>query len=274
MMMLDRAPCHGYELRRQLIPTVGDVEITKLYRILRDMEKEGLVNSEEFKGPHGPKRRVYTVGPTGERRLQTMLGEAIGVVLHFYDAFRHFSMIEEFGKAESMQFEVPDGKVLVSILSPLMYRETGTVQILEQWGETRPLHVLGDSGIWEQKKAKFERVEGLPWNVSSKSTQFKEFWILGTPPRSLLPRTIMEAKRILEPEGILRMIAPFAFFDEPSAPSLESFIRVSATHRFPELGVVEGQEICNVFEQLFEKWGTIKFRPGMVEFWGMKQPAD
>ncbi|MHA1960273.1 MAG: PadR family transcriptional regulator [Candidatus Thorarchaeota archaeon] len=274
MMMLDRAPCHGYELRRQLAPLVGDVEITKLYRILRDMEKEGMIESEEFKGPHGPKRRVYSKGPTGERWLQYLLRDSIGVVLHFYDEFRQFSMVEEFGEAESMQFEVPEGRVLVSILSPLMTRESGTVQILQQWAKSRPLHVMGDSGIWEQKKARFEKVGGLPWDVSSKNAQFTEFWILGTPPRSLLPRTIVEAKRVLTPEGVLRIMAPFAFFDQPSSPSLEAFIRISAIRNFPELGVVEGQEICGVFEQLFEKWGTIRFQPGLVEFWGMKPPAD
>jgi DNA-binding PadR family transcriptional regulator len=50
LLYLDRKPRHGYELHRLLTPTVGDVQVTKLYRWLREMERNGLVECEERKG--------------------------------------------------------------------------------------------------------------------------------------------------------------------------------------------------------------------------------
>lgn len=93
------------------------------------------------------------------------------------------------------------------------------------------------------------------------------------PERSLFPRTIVESKRVLAADGIFRMNAPFVFFDDPEEPNLEAFIRVASTHLFPELGVVEGQEICRVFRQLFGRWGVVQFYPDYVQFWGVNQPV-
>lgn len=271
MLTLDRQTCHGYELRRLLAPMIGDVEITKLYRVLKEMEKEGLIESIKEKGPHGPARKVYRIGPRGEKQLRVILRDAMGVVLHFYDEFRHFMFQEQMKDTEPVEIEVPEGRILVTIMSPFMIRKTGAIMILESWGEKKPLHVMGDTGIWDQKRVPFVNVEGLPWDVKSKSSWFSEYWILGTPHRNVLPRTIMEAKRILKPGGNLRVVAPFAFFNDPDSVNIESFVRLTATHQFPELGVVEGPEICSVFQQMFKESGTMRILHDYVEFWGQKE---
>lgn len=120
LLLLDRRPCHGYELRRLLHSAVGDIEITKLYRWLRDMENEGLVESETQTGHRGPSRRVYRLGPRGERCLREVLRDSIGVVLHFYDAFRRFSMKETMENAKPITQEPQQGSILASVISPFM----------------------------------------------------------------------------------------------------------------------------------------------------------
>ena len=92
-------------------------------------------------------------------------------------------------------------------------------------------------------------------------------WLIGMPSRAGLPRIAMEAKRILKPEGTIRLVAPFAFFDEPQTATLEAFFRLTASQMFPELGVVEGQEICAVFKNIFDDCSVIEFHPGFVEFY-------
>ncbi|MFB0522392.1 MAG: hypothetical protein ACETV1_01355 [Candidatus Bathyarchaeia archaeon] len=110
------------------------------------------------------------------------------------------------------------------------------------------------------------RVEGTPWDVASRSNRFAEVWLLGVPPWEKLPRTAVEIKRVLRPDGVVRMIAPFLFFGEPEEPSLEAFIRVAASQLFPELHVVEGEEVQTVLEQHFSRTGVVQFFPEYVEF--------
>ena len=78
------------------------------------------------------------------------------------------------------------------------------------------------------------------------------------------------AQRILRPGGIFRMNVPFVFFDEPTAPTLDTFIRVTASYLFPELGIFEGEEIQSVFSVHFAQSGIIDIFPGYAQFWGIK----
>ncbi|MFX0197096.1 MAG: PadR family transcriptional regulator [Candidatus Hodarchaeota archaeon] len=271
LLVLDRLPCHGYELRRQLAPIIGDIELTTLYRWLHAMEKEGLVDSEMQVGPHGPFRRVYRIGTRGENRLRRILRDAIGVVLHFYDAYRHFTLQERF-KLDVI--DVAQGPVLVNIVSHLLAREVELIQFLGSRTGGEPLHILGDLGVWSELKLELVRIDGISWDIACRNEWFAEVWILGVPPREWLPRAIVEVKRVLQPGGMLRMIAPFVFFDEPTEETLEAFIRVTAYHMFPELGVAEGLEISTVFEKHFDRNGVIQIFPGYVDFWGIKKPES
>ncbi len=68
--------CHGYELAGHLgeyALTDSEIEIAALYRTLRQLERNGCVESA-WKAPgSGPARRVYTLTPRGEEHLQEWL---------------------------------------------------------------------------------------------------------------------------------------------------------------------------------------------------------
>ena len=269
MLMLDRRPTHGYEIRRQLLPLVGDIEVTKLYRWLREMEKEGLVESSMKKGPHGPERKEYKLGSRGERYLREVLKDSMRVVLHFYDAFRHYSFVKTMGDITTYKPEIVDGKIIVALVTPLMADQMDTMKLISERAGDSSIEIIGDPNILSTIDKKFKMVDGKPWDIPSQKNRYHEYWILGMPSRELLPRTMVEAKRIVINGGKIRMHVPFAFFDEPAEPTLESFLRLTASHMFPDLGVVEGQEVCDLFEQMFEDYGIIKFHPGQVQFWGL-----
>lgn len=268
MLMLDRRPCHGYELKRQLKPHVGDVEITSLYRWLREMENEGLIVSDITEGPHGPSRKVYRIGPRGESHLRNQLRNSIWVMLHFYDEFRRFYLMRSVEESEELEIDTPSGKILISIASPFMEGDLGAIQVALDYSSNSNLHVLGDMDMWKKHRSDIAQVKGVLEDIKCRDNQFDEYWILGLPSRQLLPRIVVEAKRVLKKGGTLRLLAPFAFFNEPRDPSLEAFLRLTSSHLFPELGVVEGQDVCQLFQQLFIDWGTFRIAYGYVQFWG------
>ena len=89
LLVLDNGPCHGYDILRSLDNHVENLRLTTLYRWLHAMESEGLIESTVQPGPHGTDRRVYRLGVRGELRLREMRKDSIGVIMHFYDAYRH-----------------------------------------------------------------------------------------------------------------------------------------------------------------------------------------
>lgn len=77
LVLLREKPAYGYEALAQLDAFSLDVPSLNpgtLYRTLRRMEKNGLVESGWTPGQQGPNRRVYTVTSSGERHLETWIG--------------------------------------------------------------------------------------------------------------------------------------------------------------------------------------------------------
>lgn len=71
LLLLAEGPKHGYELMNELSGRgYGETDTGGLYRELRAMEEEGLIESFWEHGDHGPPRRVYTVTDEGRAWLE------------------------------------------------------------------------------------------------------------------------------------------------------------------------------------------------------------
>ena len=69
LLLLRERPRHGYELI-ELLPEVAGgerVDVGNLYRFLRRLESEGIVESEWNGELPGPAKRTYSLTPAGER---------------------------------------------------------------------------------------------------------------------------------------------------------------------------------------------------------------
>lgn len=71
LLLLRERPRHGYELIELLPGLAGGerVDVGNLYRFLRRLESEGIVESEWNGELPGPAKRTYTLTPVGERLL-------------------------------------------------------------------------------------------------------------------------------------------------------------------------------------------------------------
>ena len=71
LLLLRERPRHGYELI-ELLPELGGdrVDVGNLYRFLRCLESEGIVESEWHGDLPGPAKRTYSLTPVGERLLE------------------------------------------------------------------------------------------------------------------------------------------------------------------------------------------------------------
>jgi len=74
LILLKKQPSHGYELMEKLeklsfldaVPNPGVV-----YRHLRNLEEEGMVESKLEPGSGGPARKIYSLSPEGEDYLKS-----------------------------------------------------------------------------------------------------------------------------------------------------------------------------------------------------------
>lgn len=71
LLLLRERPRHGYELIELLPDLAGGerVDVGNLYRFLRRLESEGIVDSEWHGDLPGPAKRTYSLTPVGERLL-------------------------------------------------------------------------------------------------------------------------------------------------------------------------------------------------------------
>ena len=71
LLLLAEAPAHGYELVERLRPFGFDQsDPASVYKILRQMEGDGLVTSEWELSARGPARRVYSLTTDGHDLLE------------------------------------------------------------------------------------------------------------------------------------------------------------------------------------------------------------
>ncbi len=93
LMLLHCNEVHGYELLDLLEPFGFDknpVELSTVYRILRDLEGRGFVQSHWDAGNAGPARRLYQLTEEGDRYLAWWvqdLQETDRVLHHFLDTY-------------------------------------------------------------------------------------------------------------------------------------------------------------------------------------------
>lgn len=77
LVLLHREPGYGYGLMEDLQefgfhPNQMDISI--IYRALRDLQANGLVSDSWDNSSLGPQRRVYTITPQGEEALAEWIG--------------------------------------------------------------------------------------------------------------------------------------------------------------------------------------------------------
>jgi PadR family transcriptional regulator len=75
LLLLSERPTHGYELLERLPSVLGGerVDVGNIYRALRALEEEGLVDSLWQAELPGPAKRTYTLTPEGHAALRAWL---------------------------------------------------------------------------------------------------------------------------------------------------------------------------------------------------------
>lgn len=86
LMMLEAGANYGYELRRELDARRLSIDPSVLYRTLRQLERDGWVESRWMRPVTGPRRRFYRLTAKGRRALDD-ISELIASIRDLHDSF-------------------------------------------------------------------------------------------------------------------------------------------------------------------------------------------
>jgi PadR family transcriptional regulator, regulatory protein PadR len=72
LLLLGERAAHGYDLLERLPAVTGEerIDVGNLYRVLRTLEEQGLVQSEWNDALPGPAKRTYELTPAGRDALE------------------------------------------------------------------------------------------------------------------------------------------------------------------------------------------------------------
>ena len=78
---------YGYELRKILAARGEEVQLSYLYRTLKEMRDDGLLESRLQAGGAGPQRRMHRLTAKGKKELGRVFGEAAELIHDFYEDY-------------------------------------------------------------------------------------------------------------------------------------------------------------------------------------------
>ncbi len=268
LLTIDQQPSSIYDIQYSMT-NFSDPKRTRLPKLLKSMENDNLVVSALQPGPLGPYRRIYKPGPEADKFLVENLRDAIETILHFYNSYRTSNPGELYELGENPDIATKDGKILYASYPQVKVNDLNEIRNLSS-NHNVTISILGPDDILSKTGISYDVVESNIMDIESPSKTYSEVRLRGIPPRNQLPKAIAECKRVLIRGGMLRMVVPFVFFDEPEKATLGEFLRITAATQFPELRVAEGNDILHIIKQNFSKHGTYETKFGEVRFWAVK----
>ncbi len=269
LLELDGSPSSIYDILYSLAGHV-DPQKTRLPKLLKSMESDGLVVSALQPGPLGPYRRIYELGPEAEDHLRKDLKSSIETILHFYNAYRHENPQKLYNFSEENKQRKFKGRILYAAFPYLRTSDLDIIRDLLVKSEESSVSIAGSDLILEKTGINYDFVGKDITKLNVESKTFSEIILNGLPSFDRLSVTIEECKRVLVRRGRLRVLSPFTFFDKPEKPTLEEFLRITSSELFPELGIVEGGRVKRVIEHYFPDLDIYETSLGEVIFCATK----
>ena len=265
LQMFNDSEFHGYDISKKLAGKSEKIELSRLYRVLNDMAKEGLLIGHWEKSERGPKKKVYSLDKKGREQRDKMLLEAIEIVHNHYDHYL-MSLPKEYSVFEilvsKIAKELADDPTIVYItpfFASIHHRIIST--ILEHRAKSSIYLVMPRQEEITLSSPNLVQMEGSYTDIPLKQDFGDMIFVTGVPPINSLEKAIAEWKRTLKAAGVIAIVTPSILLAEIHHPmQIGQFVENkehTATKRFdfPTLSEFEDTLVSN-FES-FTKYTII-----------------
>lgn len=251
---------YGYDIHKKLSTMKVDIDLSRLYRILNDMKKEGLLESRWEKSRSGPRKRMYRVTEVGKGKLRGILLEAIEVVHSFYGEYLMGLAPEENPLLEiiGLMTESFQGNENIAYITtkPFGVNEVIISIILKKITEGKLYLVRPRSLEVSLELDNLHTLGGTYEDIPLKNDFVDLVIVIDLPTEELLKDAVEEWKRILAPKGRLAILTPTVLVKDFEAPLTIGDYVEKYEHEIIEKGqTIEEKLLSDALTEAFEDIG-------------------
>jgi DNA-binding PadR family transcriptional regulator len=220
---------YGYEVHKKLVSEKIEVGISRLYRVLTEMLRDGWLEGRWEKGQLGPRKRVYRIGEKGKKEREKLLLDAIETVHGFYSEY----LLNLPGKTNVLNN-------ICKLLSSNVDRKGEIAYISPQYSvmHEKILHYFQDK--MPQAKIYFIKPASLAVDLNFDNLSFLNGTydniplrsgfvdleiVAEVPEKDSLEKSLMEWQRVLKQNGTLAIVTPTVLIRKYKDPlSIGNFI--------------------------------------------------
>jgi len=249
---------YGYDVHKKLVSEDVKVKISRLYRVLTEMRKEGLLEGRWEKSQLGPKKRVYQLGRKGREELDRILLDAIKTVHSFYGKYL-MKLPPEVNPIDSICGILTDelnGKGNVGYITPSYSPiHERIIHALHNRVPNGKIHIVKPSSV--AVKLKLDGVlflDGTYDNIPMKSGYFDLLVVIDLPKKDFLETMLRECHRISSQNGRLAILTPTVLTYKHEDPlTIGDFVE-KYEHETIEKGEhIDGEYLQAMLQNFFSK---------------------
>jgi DNA-binding PadR family transcriptional regulator len=258
--MFRRDEFYGYDIKKKLELHKVEIELSRLYRVLNEMEKDGLLKSRWKISSIGPRKKMYTIGEKGKKELRKILLNAIETVHDFYGDYLMglYPEIKVFDEIFDWLTQDIKGNeriaYLVSNNSPL--NEIVFRSLSHRLPQVKTHIIISNNATRSLNVESKIMMKGEYNDIPYKNGFFDMIYAIGLPPSSIMEDSLSELSRVLNEKGSLRFVTPSVLLQELEDPyTIGDFIE-KHEHEIIEQG--ESLDKKTLMNILKKKFGEIK----------------
>lgn len=222
LLMLRNNELYGYDINRRLAQQDMSSNISRLYGVLNEMQKDRLLGNRWERSKEGPRKKMYSLTDKGREALNEILLAAISTVHLFYGDYLRslFPKVDVFGDIMNV---LTDGLQQGDSQAYLSNSFSGINQVL-----IRSLHAKNPEGKLYLIKPSYldfstementNVFDGTYHDLPFKDDFVNRLIVVGVPTQEALVESTIEWRRVIKEGGRLSIITPTILIQSHEEP--------------------------------------------------------
>jgi PadR family transcriptional regulator PadR len=249
---------YGYEVHRELASEKIEVGISRLYRVLNEMLRDGLLQGRWEKGQLGPRKRVYRLSEKGRKEREKILLAAIETVHGFYSEYllnlpAKTNVLGSIYKLLSSNVD-RKGEIACISLEYSVMTEKMLRGLHDEAPEAKIYFVKPASLTVDLNLDNLWFLNGTYDNIPLKSRYVDLAIVVKVPEKDFLEKSLREWYRIIKKDGTLAIVTPTILvrrYDDPL--SIGNFIEKYEHETLERGDYTEAEALKALLQKFFHR---------------------
>jgi PadR family transcriptional regulator PadR len=208
--ILSSEEMHGYEVQKQLTSKGLRPNISYLYRVLAEMEREGYLEKRQMKSTFGPEKKVYRLGQKGSAELDQELKNAVKIIHKKY--FEYLGKLPPEKSAIRKLQRLLDAQVggdhKILVVAPRIFYDWMISSLCSKFKEGKIYLIKPPSVKVNIESANLSILDATAENILLKDNFVDAVRVHGEPKN--IHKVVEEFHRVFRKDGSLALIVPYA----------------------------------------------------------------